>query len=195
MFFRDTSSFKRVALISIIMFHARQRTGRRKKLRFLFFFFLEGAYSGSAQFSTPELKSCLALKEVAFFEGHYGVQLENLPTTVQEGQEGQTLPQPGCEKDLSSWARARHRSAEKASLLHVLGSPVDSPPRGHRKNGESALESLRKSDTEMQVCKLFPEPRHFARCLPPLTASGAGERQNIGPRQTWFEAKFQDSWG
>lgn len=112
-------------------------------------FLLEGAYSGSAQFSTPELKSYLALKDVAFIEGQHGVQLESLPTTVLEGQ---ALLQPGCEKGLSSWAQARHRSAQKASLVCVRGSPVASSPPGHLKSGGSVPESLRKSDTKMQVC-------------------------------------------
>lgn len=63
----------------------------------------------------------------------------------------------------------------------------------HLKNGESAAGSLRKSDTKMQVCNCFPS--QGTSLSSPLPASQAGERQNIGPRQTWFEAKFQDSWG
>lgn len=31
--------------------------------------------------------------------------------------------------------------------------------------------------------------------FPLLLPAWVGERQSTGPRQTWFEAKFQDSWG
>lgn len=47
-------------------------------------FLLEGAYSISAQFSTPERKSYLALKDVALLKSHHCIQLESFPTMVQE---------------------------------------------------------------------------------------------------------------
>jgi hypothetical protein len=54
--------------------------GQGEKVQVLFL--LEGSYSGSAQFSTPERKSYLALKGVALLKS---IQLQSLPTAGQEG--------------------------------------------------------------------------------------------------------------
>lgn len=160
------------------MFHARQRTGRRS-----------GSFaSGRCILPVRHNSRHQSSQGCSHIEAHHGVQLESLSATVWGGQ-----ALPDCEKGLSSWAQARHRTAEKISLLRVPGSPVDCPPHRHLKKGESAAESLRKSDTKMQVCNCFPS--QGTSLSSPLPASQAGERQNIGPRQTWFEAKFQDSWG
>lgn len=81
-------------------------------------FLLEGVGSSSAHFSRPELKSYLALEEMW---GHStGVEIKKKKSLSKVVQEGQALPQPGCGKGFSSWARSRHRSAGKDLLLDPL---------------------------------------------------------------------------
>lgn len=86
-------------------------------------FLLEGVGSSAAQFSRPELKSYLALEEMwgrSIIKGGHGVELKKNKSLSKVVQEGQALPQPGCGKGFSNWARSRHRSAGKDPLLDPL---------------------------------------------------------------------------
>lgn len=105
---------------------------------------------------------------------------------------GKLCPQQGSEKqpwNLGSLWMMQLRENPASASGEILGSIC------HLKNVRLIPEFLRKLDIKTQVWSSLSWAKERSSVFPLLLPVWAEERQSTGPRQTWFEAKFQNSWG